>query len=802
MKKRCVCRSAGKVYLLLEDTCFEHGVPQACAHLDANAIPCDLYAGPAACQAVLVLPYLAHKTLRVELTANSNTLWTGLVNFDQVKLQSVLAYRTKPELCAAIRDYDLDFVAECYRPVFDHGFQGPQDDIWRIRIDWMGDSAARPELRVLDEYGMPLAATIHLFEFQPHIVNEHQVEINRLYVSVIPEGSPRTFMVVAHDAQQRYADGFCSLDGSFFNALRGTSDEDMKDACADDEAYHRWFDLNRAHAGTLEAQRRACQEADQDTLPLISIVVPCWHSSPKYLGALVDSVMVQSYPCWELLLVDSTPDDGVVAAQCVRVHDGRVKRVEVNSAHTSIVANTNVGIAVARGSLIAFADHDDLLEPDALYTYAHESLKYPDAAVFYCDEDHLQEDGRVCQPVFKSALDVDLLYSYNCVTHFLVVRSELLQHIGVCQEDVSGAQDYDLTLRALAAGAQFHHIARVLYHWRIHEGSTSNDSSESKPYAQTAGRLALEHHMAARNIAATVEETAEPFVYRVRYKLPEPHPLLSIVIPSRDHADVLRACVTSIFEKATYDAFEIVVVENNSEKPETFAFYDELKQTYQDRVQVVTWQGSGFNYSALINTGVAASHGEYLLLLNNDTELISPDALEEMMGYLQRPEVGVVGAKLYFRDMLTQHIGMIIGPGQTCSHVNQNFIPQRGGYRGRAIRPSNYSSVTGACQMVRREVFDEIGGYNETFAVGFNDVDFCLRAGKAGYRVVCTPYAEWYHYEFTSRGREVVNDNKFRRWKHEQGLFIESWPEIFTQGDPYSNPAFDPESTYFALRSM
>ena len=415
-----------------------------------------------------------------------------------------------------------------------------------------------------------------------------------------------------------------------------------------------------------------------------------------------------------------------------------------------------------------------------------------------------QKTGEWGQPVFKTRLNVDLLYSHNCVTHFLMVEKALIDRIGMSPEDVAGAQDYDLTLRCLAAGARFEHVAHVLYHWRVHPGSTADGSADSKPYAIEAGRLALQRHFDALGIHGTAEETETPFVYRMRYALPESAPLVSIVIPTKDHVETLDACVMSIAQKATYANYEIVLVENNSEDPETFAYYETLLERIaaasggKGTARVEWWPGE-FNYSQIINFGVEHAKGDYLLLLNNDTEVISPGFIEEMMGYLMRPDAGVVGAKLYFADHLVQHAGILVGVRGALAHANQDFSAKREGYLARAVRPGNFSAVTGACQMVRRDVFEQVGGYNEEFAVGFNDADFCLRVREAGYRTIFTPYAELYHYEFTSRGREEANEEKLRRWKREQALFMQRWPEFFLDGDPWLGPNLSAESEYFSV---
>ena len=517
-------------------------------------------------------------------------------------------------------------------------------------------------------------------------------------------------------------------------------------------------------------------------------------------------MLAQSYGNWELLLMDASPEWEAVANLAAAVHDARIRRIEL-PCNGGIVVNTNAGIEQATGDYIAFLDHDDFLEPDALFQYVSALNKAAEgerSQVMISDEDKYQKTGEWGQPVFKTRLNVDLLYSHNCVTHFLMVEKTLIDRIGSSPEDVAGAQDYDLTLRCLAADARFEHVAHVLYHWRVHPGSTADGSADSKPYAIEAGRLALQRHFNALGICGTVEETETPFVYRMRYALPESAPLVSIVIPTKDHVETLDACVMSIAQKATYTNYEIVLVENNSEAPEPFAYFETLPERVaaasegKGIARVVYWPGE-FNYSQIINFGVKHAKGDYLLLLNNDTEVISPDFIEEMMGYLQRPDAGVVGAKLYFADHLVQHAGILVGVRGALAHANQDFSAKREGYLARAVRPGSFSAVTGACQMVRRDVFEQVGGYNEEFAVGFNDADYCLRVWEAGYRTIYTPYAELYHYEFTSRGREEANEDNLRRWKREQALFMQRLPEFFLDGDLWLGSNLSSDSEYFSL---
>lgn len=781
-------------------------------------------------------------------------------NYERVKWESRINYRLRTSLCAELRDWELTHYGQRYQPQIMRYFEGEDTDVWRIRVVWQGDSRARPCVSVYDGKGHLLDVKQYVFELQS---GSPQGEIgfseNALVLSLeLPKdqrffyvvASPNVLLVEEPSASSSSAnlsalsdkdtlrclvqEGFCAVNPASYNAHKNESRFHMADACADPKRYQQWFEKHRVTSEALKAQRSMQFQYE----PLISLIVPCFDSNRSYLKELFESVQHQSYSAWELILVDATCERNSVVKHLVRDCFGqerdKVRYLPIGG-EGSIVANTNYGIAQACGEYIAFLDHDDLLEPDALYCYVEALNLYPEAILLYCDEDAFREKGRYFDPSFKSKLNPDLLYSHNYVTHFLMVKKAALLEAGLSDEVVSGAQDYDVTLKMLQYAIEktdletaartlsrtsqedssgircrssfiedldclFVHVPRLLYHWRIHSGSTNAGNEESKPYAEQAGLVALRRHLGARGIAAMVETTQESFVYRVRYQLPDPHPRVSIIIPSKDHRDVLDACLRSIVEKSTYKNYEIIIVENNSIEPQTFAYYDALAHdvTYAERVSVVTWPHE-FNYSKIINFGAQRASGEYLLFLNNDTEVLTPDWIEEMLGYLQRPEVGIVGAKLYFRDKLTQHAGMMVGPYDAVVHVNQDFTPERPGYLSKAIRPGNFSSVTGACQMVSRKVFDEVGGYDESFAVGFNDADFCLRVQKAGYYVTYTPYAELFHYEFVSRGRETADSMKQQRWKRERDLFMTRWPQPFEQGDPFSNPNLKRNNTYYAL---
>lgn len=825
IKRLALCRSQGRLFVLLrfvgEDVAgiIECEGSRAFAHATTNgaSVPllvlpvdhgrvlalCPSVAGYERELAVLVLPFLDGSAIDVDFASSGQKLGSIRLDSRMAKLESKINYKAKPVLCALIRDAQRG--ERCGRYEIDAVRYLPADSgaVWRYEVTWAGDSQCTPQLEILDTHMNVIDATVHMFESQVDVSQQNGCRVNKTYLSVEMPEDIRDFVAIATDPAGQIQSGFCAMDGRLYNGMVDDSWNRMKDARADDAAYRRWFEQHRAKPGDLACQRVAV--AAFAYRPLLSIVVPCYKTDRVYLRELLDSVLAQSYDNWELLLMDASPEWDAVANLAAAAHDERVRRIELPG-NGGIVVNTNAGIQQATGDYIAFLDHDDILEPDVLFRYVaalNKGAKDERPQVLFCDEDMFQKTGEWGQPVFKTQLNVDLLYSHNCVTHFLMVEKALIDRIGMSPEDVAGAQDYDLTLRCLAAGVRFEHVAHVLYHWRVHPGSTADGSADSKPYAIEAGRLALQRHFDSLGVHGTVEESETPFVYRMRYALPEPAPLVSIVIPTKDHVETLDACVTSIAQKATYANYEIVLVENNSEAPETFAYYETLPERVaaasggKGTARVEWWSGE-FNYSQIINFGVKHAKGDYLLLLNNDTEVITPDFIEEMMGYLQRPDAGVVGAKLYFADHLVQHAGILVGVRGALAHANQDFSAKREGYLARAVRPGNFSAVTGACQMVRRDVFEQVGGYNEEFAVGFNDADFCLRVWEAGYRTILTTYAELYHYEFTSRGREEANEEKMRRWKREQALFMQRWPEFFLSGDPWLGPNLSAESEYFS----
>lgn len=540
--------------------------------------------------------------------------------------------------------------------------------------------------------------------------------------------------------------------------------------------YMRWLEQHRAQWMGKDAFYMVHPSR---YLPLISIVVPLYNTPMKFYRQMIDCVMAQHYENWQLCLADGSTD-GVERESCLP-KDSRICYRKL-SENRGIAGNTNEALAMAEGDWIALMDHDDILEPSALAEMYH-GLKDTRADMIYSDEDKVSLDLKhYYEPHFKSDYNPDLLRSNNYICHFLMIARSLLNRAGGFRGEFDGAQDYDFILRCAENAEKIIHLPRVLYHWRMHPLSTA-ENPDSKTYAFEAGRRAIEEHLLRTGIDGTVERTERPGYYRVRYSLTG-QPKISIIIPNKDETETLRTCIQSIREKTLWSNYEIIVVENNSTTQEIWEYYKEL-ETYPE-VKVITWPDA-FNYSAINNYGVSHSTGDCVVLLNNDTEIITPDWLSEMAGICSRPEVGIVGAKLFYPDHTIQHAGVVMKLAGCCGHVFYGAEKEDPGSYARAVVIQNFSAVTAACLMCRRQVWDQLGGLSTDFQVAYNDVDFCLRVRQAGYLVTFTPYAQAYHYESKTRGYEEGSE-KQARFLREQKLLKDRFPEYQTQGDPYYNP--------------
>lgn len=548
----------------------------------------------------------------------------------------------------------------------------------------------------------------------------------------------------------------------------------------------------------ISAQRREQEENAQFPKDIkFSVLVPLYNTPESFLKAMIESVQAQTYKNWELCLADgSDSEHSFVGEICKKYADGdkRIKYEKLER-NLGISENTNACIKMATGEYIALFDHDDLLHPSALYEVMRAICEHG-ADFIYTDENTFSEEPRdAYNPHFKPDFSPDTLRSYNYICHLSVFSRELLDSVGYFRSEYDGSQDYDLILRLTEKAKKVFHIRKILYYWRAHKNSVAQDVA-AKPYTVTAAKKALAAHLERCGLKGEVLDSSVPTTYHIKYEI-DGNPLISVIIPNKDHTDDLDICLKSLYEKSSYKNFEVIIVENNSTEKETFEYYEALTQKHGN-IKIVTWEGN-FNYSAINNFGVNYAKGEYILLLNNDVEIINGSCLEEMLMFAQRKDVGAVGAKLYYSDDTVQHAGVILGLGGTAGHAHKHFGRSHPGYMARASIAQNLTACTAACLMMRRDVFDEVGGLDESFEVAFNDVDLCMKIREKGYLVVFTPYAELYHYESKSRGNDSTPE-KLERFRGEIDRFKEKWQKQLDDGDPYYNPNLTLTRDDFSLK--
>lgn len=548
----------------------------------------------------------------------------------------------------------------------------------------------------------------------------------------------------------------------------------------------------------ISAQRREQEENAQFPKDIkFSVLVPLYNTPESFLKAMIESVQAQTYKNWELCLADgSDREHSFVGEICKNYADGdkRIKYEKLEK-NLGISENTNACIRMATGEYIALFDHDDLLHPSALYEVMRAICEHG-ADFIYTDENTFSEEPRdAYNPHFKPDFSPDTLRSYNYICHLSVFSRELLDSVGYFRGEYDGSQDYDLILRLTEKAKKVFHIRRILYYWRAHKNSVAQDVG-AKPYTVTAAKKALAAHLERCGLKGEVLDSSVPTTYHIKYEI-DGNPLISVIIPNKDHTDDLDICLKSLYEKSLYKNFEVIIVENNSTEKETFEYYEALTKKHCN-IKIVKWEGN-FNYSAINNFGVSYAKGEYILLLNNDVEIINGSCLEEMLMFAQRKDVGAVGAKLYYSDDTVQHAGVILGLGGTAGHAHKHFGRSHPGYMARASIAQNLTACTAACLMMRRDVFDEVGGLDESFEVAFNDVDLCMKIRKKGYLVVFTPYAELYHYESKSRGNDSTPE-KLERFRGEIDRFKEKWQKQLDDGDPYYNPNLTLTRDDFSLK--
>ena len=645
-------------------------------------------------------------------------------------------------------------------------------------VDAIVTWAARPDVG-LAKYGDPKAGHVGIFLEIPfrgqHLATVHFKEKNAQGNVISEQSLPlNPALIAARKFLKESKAQYVSTKKSLIWLKKKLTGNEYAD-------YDTWLRIMRVSRQELFEQRKT----KFSYAPKFSVVVPLYHTPAKFLKDLVRSMMYQSYANWELCLVNASPEDvhltSLLENWAMRDKRIRVIRLEKN---LGIAQNTNAGIAASTGEFIAFLDHDDFLEPDALFCYADALNKDKTIDVFYSDEDKTDEyAAHYFYPHFKSDFNIDLLHANNYMCHFLAVRKSLVDTVGGLNEKFDGAQDYDFVLRLTENTKKIYHCPRILYHWRCSNQSTAANQG-NKMYAIHAGKAALNAHYKRIGWNARAQEGDVDGLYQTKFTLKE-EPLVSILIPNKDHTDDLDVCLNSFFERADYQNYEFIIIENNSVLPETFAYYEKIEKEH-DNVKVVYWE-AGFNYSAINNFGFKFAKGDYIMLLNNDVELITPDIFQSMLGFCMRPEVGIVGAKLLYNDHTVQHAGVLVGAGGLADHVFKGIHEDDPGYMGRAISSQDVSAVTAACLLVKRSVYEEVGGLEDEFQVAFNDVDFCLKVRKAGYLIVYDADVKLFHYESKSRGMEDTTE-RFIRFGNEMMLLNSKWDILSTFVDPYYNP--------------
>lgn len=567
-----------------------------------------------------------------------------------------------------------------------------------------------------------------------------------------------------------------------------------------DYEYTEWYEKTRPAKQELAAQR----ETSFKYSPLFSVVIPLYATPDNFLRELLDSIFTQTYNNFEICLADGS-ESGRDKQKFIENYieekniSNKIKYKKIGS-NLGIAGNTNEALNMAVGDYIVLADHDDVITENALYECA-KAINEQDCDCLYSDEDKLDMDGgSLFDPHFKPDFNIDLLESVNYICHLFVVKKDLVDKAGMFDERYDGAQDYDFIFRVTEKAKKIYHIQKVLYHWRCHMNSTASNP-QSKLYAFEAGAKAIKAHIERMGNSLPLEKIEKGVDYGIyhKYFIMKDKPLLSIIIPNKDHRDDLDLAIRSIMVKSTYKNIEFIVVENNSTDKKTFEYYEQIQKEFID-VKVVNW-GREFNYSLINNYGVGFAKGEYLFFLNNDIELINKTSIEEMMWYAVRKDVGIVGARLLYNDDTIQHAGVVVGFGGIAGHTFIGLSEVENSYFHRALTLQDYSAVTAAALITKKSIFEEVGGFSEDLAVAFNDIDYCMKVRQKNYLVVYNPYALFYHYESKSRGLEDTPD-RIERFNRETATFMKKWPDILKNGDPYYNPNLTLRKSNFALKDL
>lgn len=796
-KIECVVRGNGKGYALLrlDEPLGSEAQPALCVSVDGGdstfgeVSRLDVQEGRTD-RFVLVFPLLG-KPIRLSFYANAKDATPlfekGYKPFE-LKWESRLNYRLDAQTAYRIRDIEKgDYLVRRSLEI-DSIIPDDESDVVRFTVTIPEAESADLGIELLDSSLNPThsefvalgSSTRPVAKSLPLLMTRHSLSVR------IPKNDQS--YVIRTQGQQQCESAFLCID----KRTRIDFIEDFRKRTRNAQEFGYYAEWLKDHE--LTAKERIIQERTVfENAPLISIVVPIFNTPKSLFCEMVESVLGQTYARWELLLVNASPENADLRTQAEAFSraDERIRLIELDE-NRGITLNTRAGIDAAQGDYVAFLDHDDLLAPNALFEYVMALNEDPSLDLLYCDEDKVR-DGKRFDPYFKPDFSIFLLREVNYVCHFLMIRKTLLDQVEYSDPRFDGAQDHNLILQCAERTDRIKHIPRILYTWRVTEQSTAGGTG-AKPYADTAGRLAVEGHLARCGIDAVVEGTEDNCRYHVRYTVKD-DPLVSILIPSKDNAPILETCVRSLIDRTDYGDLEIIIIENNSEDERTFQTY-EMLESLDPRIKVITWK-DGFNYSAINNFGARHASGEYLLLLNNDTEAIDPSWLRTMVGICQQQGVGIVGAKLLYPDMLIQHAGVYV-QGDGAGHLALDLPRHARGYFSTVRTTRELSAVTAACMLVDKAVFDEVGGLDEAYAVAFNDVDFCMKVRAAGKKVVYSSLSELIHYESISRGYENTPE-KVLRAHREATLLRHKWSDQYVLGDPYMNKNLEPDSGHYQL---
>lgn len=732
------------------------------------------------------------ETTSIEVSAYTDTLSECILNYDQRKINK---YRDKRGIRSYIDEFSYNEETKTYQ-VKGWAFSYEKEPITFSILNAAGKevefdykSKGRVDLyslSMVDEDQIDCGYTIkwkgNAKEKYSFVLKTKNYQSKEILQEKTPSQNvlskvPKLFKMLSY---QHFKNGFRILKKKGFS---GVIDR-IVHGSSNWAEYDEWFNATKVTEEELERQRNTKFEF----APMISIIVATFNTKEEYLKEMIDSVRNQSYSNWQLCIGDGSTNDSV--EKYVKEHYGDDSRIVFKKLEKNygISGNMNGALELVTGDYVGLFDHDDLLTPDCLYEFVA-SMQEVHHDCVYSDEDKLNDKTKKFEdPHFKPDFSIDLLCSHNYITHFFVVNMDIVRKVGGMRSEYDGSQDHDFIFRCVEQANSVHHVPKILYHWRMHPLSTAMDP-ESKMYCYTSGKKAIESHFKRIGIDATVEMLPRPLygMYHCKYTVKD-HPLVSILIPNYNHKDLLKGCIESLMNVNTYSNMEIVIVENNSTEQEIFDYYKELEETYSN-VKVIYYEGD-FNYSKINNYGVKYTHGEYILFLNNDTKVIEPDSIEDMLGVCQREDVGAVGAKLLYEDDTVQHCGVVVGyhgyATAAFSLIDRNDF----GYMGRPRVSWDVSAVTAACLMTKREIFDEVGGFDEDFKVACNDVDLCLKIRSLNKWIVEDVFSVWYHYESKSRGLEDTPE-KQARFQSEIARFQKKWPEILKNGDPFHNPNFD-----------